>query len=152
MSMNWPYGSDHSWEKRTLHTGVGGGVSLTRQSFRDEADINKIIARFEKTGMTESLNSREPFYGDVSELVDYHACLNIVHEAQGLFNQMSAEIRNRFDNDPRKMIEFLDNPANLEEAISLGMAVRRPEGGGESAVNAPGSTITAGTSVNTPAV
>ena len=37
--------------------------SLTKQAERDSSDINKIIARFERTGMIENINSREPFYG-----------------------------------------------------------------------------------------
>lgn len=119
------------------------GASMTKQSFADEVDINKILARFDKTGMISHLNQGQPFYGDVSEIADYQTALNVVHQAETLFGQMSAEIRERFGNDPALMIKFLDDPQNLQEAIDLGMVVKRPEvasggdSGGKPAEGAP---------------
>jgi hypothetical protein len=34
---------------------------------------------------------------------------------------LPANIRSRFDNDPAKLIDFMENPANREEAESLGL-------------------------------
>lgn len=113
------------------------GPSLTKQSFAGDTDINKIIAKFEKTGMIEHVNRRQPFYGDVSEYRGYQESLEMVREAQELFNNMSANIRERFENDPVKMIEFLDNPANLQEAIDLGMVLPDPRRGQGSPENVP---------------
>lgn len=110
-----------------IHDGVDTGPGKTKQSFRDEVNINKIVASFEKTGMVTHLNSREPFYGDVSEIVSYQDALNIVNKANELFNGMDARVRERFANDPAKMIEFLEDEKNLDEAVKLGMAVKRPE-------------------------
>jgi len=86
-----------------------GGPSMTKQSFADETDINKIVARFEKTGLIEHLNSREPFYGDVSDIVGYQEALNVVQKADDLFNAYPAKVRERFDNDPVKFIEFISD-------------------------------------------
>lgn len=102
------------------------GSSLTKQSFRDECDVNKIIARFEKTGMLEALNKKVPFYGDVSELKGYHEALQTVVAAEELFSSMSAEIRDRFKNDPNEMIAFLDDVRNRDEAVKLGMVLPLP--------------------------
>lgn len=107
-------------------TDINTGVTMTKQADRDEADINQIIKRFEKTGML-TVNQREAFFGDVSGLTDYKTALDTVNEANNLFKGMSAEIRTRFDNDPALMIQFLDNEDNYEEAVKLGMVVRRPE-------------------------
>lgn len=104
-----------------------GEVSRTKQAFKPVVDINNIVARFARTGMIEHVNRREPFYGDVSTIVDYQTCLNVVNKAKELFGNMSAKVRERFHNDPAEMISFLENPANLQEAIDLGMAVKRPE-------------------------
>lgn len=103
-----------------------GEVSRTKQSFKDQTDINKIIARFGRTGMLTHVNTRQPFYGDVSMIDSYQSCLNVVKEAQELFAGMSSAVRKRFGNDPSEMISFLQDPANLDEAVSLGMAVKRP--------------------------
>lgn len=99
--------------------------SMTKQSFRDESDINKIVASFMKTGVLPTRGG-QPFYGDVSDIGDYQSCMNKVIEAQELFAQMDASIRERFDNDPGKMLDFLENPGNLDEAVKLGMVVKRP--------------------------
>lgn len=99
--------------------------SITKQSFADEVDINKIVDGFMKSGFLPQ-RAGSPFYGDVSDISDYQDCLNKVIEAQGLFNSMPANIRDRFNNDPAALIAFLDNPANLDEAVSLGMVVKRP--------------------------
>lgn len=112
-----------------IHEGVDCSVepSRTKQSFRDDVNINKIIARFDRTGMVSHLNSKTPFYGDVSSIVGYQEALNKVKEADELFGRMSAEIRNRFKNDPALMIEFLSDPVNNAEALKLGMIVAPPE-------------------------
>jgi len=106
---------------------VDTGPGLTKQSFGNEVDINKIIAGFEKTGMVNHLNSKEPFYGDVSEIVDYQTCLEIVKKSEELFNGMDAKVRARFNNNPAEMVEFLNDPSNLKEAMDLGMVLERPK-------------------------
>lgn len=103
------------------------GKSMTKQAFKDEVDINKIVKQFEKTGMVEHLNENQPFYGDVSELKGYQEALNVVNEADALFMAMSPAIRERFDNDPAKMIRFLEDPKNNKEAVDLGMVVEQPK-------------------------
>jgi hypothetical protein len=40
--------------------------------------------------------------------------------------RLPAELRARFENDPAKLIEFIDNSENLDEAINLGL-VNKPE-------------------------
>lgn len=109
-----------------MHKGVSTGPGLTKQAFADEVDINKIVAGFEKTGMVTHLNEMEPFFGDVSHLVAYQECLDIVKTAESLFNGMDARIRERFKHDPMEMIDFLQDSRNLDEAVKLGMAVKRP--------------------------
>lgn len=97
------------------------GPGRTKQSFKDEVDINKIIKKHARTGMITHVNKKQPFYGDVSSIGSYQESLEIVRNAEELFGNMSAEIRNRFNNEPQEMIDFLANPANKEEAIKLGM-------------------------------
>lgn len=98
-----------------------GGPSLTKQQFTNDVDINNIVAKFDKTAMLEHVSKANGFYGDVSEIADYKDALNTVIQAEELFYGMSAKIRDRFANDPAKMIEFLQDKGNLDEAISLGM-------------------------------
>ena len=105
---------------------AAAGPSRTKQSFAAECDIKKIVAKFAKTGMIRHLNAKAPFYGDVSNIVNYQESLGVVMEAQELFRGLSADIRNRFENDPQKLINFLNNPANLKEAQELGIVKKPP--------------------------
>lgn len=109
---------------------IGGGESKTKQSFRDKCDINKIIAKYQKTGMLRNLNNGQPFYGDVSMFKDYKQSLDKVNDATELFMKMSPTIRERFKNDPAEMIKFLENKNNLKEAQELGMVVKPPKEAG----------------------
>lgn len=103
-----------------------GDKVLTVQSDADEANINKIVAKMEKGQMSFRMNAAPPFYGDVSEFDGLADAVEKVLSANDLFMDMSASIRERFDNDPVKMVEFLEDEANRAEAIKLGMVIEEP--------------------------
>lgn len=99
--------------------------SLTVQAPADEVDINKIMARVLK-GHTVLTSAGTPFYGDVSEFDGLQDALIKVQEADELFMQYPAELRSKFENDPVKFVDFMMDPANLDEAIKLGLAKPKP--------------------------
>lgn len=103
------------------------GPTRTKQAYKGKVDINQIVARHAKTGMIDHLNSKRPFYGDVSGLGGLQESIDKVREAEELFMQMSATIRKKFENNPVNMVKFLEDPKNREEAISLGMIKKPPE-------------------------
>lgn len=102
-----------------------GDRGLTVQADRDEVDINKIVARFKKTGSLPEMRG-DAFYGDVSEFDGLADAYMKIKAAEELFMQYPADLREKFGNDPVEMVEFLQNPANLESAVDMGLAVRRP--------------------------
>lgn len=101
--------------------------SLIQQSDMDSADINKIMARYEKTGVLidANLSERKPMYGDFTEIKDYHQMLSGIRNVERAFELLPAKIRNRFENDPQQLIDFLENPENNKEAVELGLKDRR---------------------------
>lgn len=111
-------------------TDFSEALSLTHQSFKDECDINIIIDRLDVSGFLDQPGRRSPQYFDASEVPDYQAALNQVIYAQSLFADLDASIRKRFSNDPANFVDFFNDPANQEEAIRLGLAVRVPEAEG----------------------
>lgn len=100
---------------------------LTVQSSRDEVDINKIVSRMER-GLAVPVMKGQPFYGDVSGFSGLQDAIIKVQESRELFAQYPADVRARFNNDPLKLVEFLSDGKNLDEAVKLGLAVKRPEG------------------------
>jgi phage internal scaffolding protein len=93
--------------------------SLAQQHFKDECDINYILKTFGIEAL--AVNPLTPRYGDFTDVVDYHSALNAVIAAEDEFMTLPAHIRTRFDNDPSKLIDFMENPANRSEAESLGL-------------------------------
>lgn len=104
-----------------------GDRGFTVQADREDADINKIIARFNKSGQLPPTFRGEPFYGDVSELGDLQESLIKIKEADELFMSYPAELRERFENDPVKLVDFLKDEKNRKEAEDLGLVVRQPK-------------------------
>lgn len=66
----------------------------------------------------------EPVFADLSEVKDLQSIEQKLVEAKDAFMKVPANIRRRFDNKPLKMIEFLNEPDNLEESYKIGLRVR----------------------------
>ena len=94
--------------------------TLAQQHFKEECDINTILQKFNITGLLPEA-PLSPRYGDFSGIGDYHSALNRVIAAQMEFEGLPAQIRARFDNDPAKLIDFLGDDKNREEAEELGL-------------------------------
>lgn len=99
----------------------------TKQSFKDECDINNIMKRYNATGAITHLNMRTPEYGDFSSPLDFQSALNTVMEGEAMFADLPSYLRDRFGNDPKQLLEFLADDANREEAIKLGIVQAPPE-------------------------
>lgn len=93
----------------------------TRQSCKDECDINKIMARYHKNGVLPKMILENPIFGDFSSMPDYQESMGIVIKAQSQFNALSAELRNRFGNDPAKFLDFCSKEENRDEMKKLGL-------------------------------
>lgn len=94
---------------------------VTDQQFADQVDINEIVAKFQKTGQINHLNKMQGMIADVSEIPDLLESMQTVTKAQQTFAQLPAHLRDRFGNSPVQLINFLQNPENDQEAVSLGL-------------------------------
>lgn len=98
--------------------------SLTQQHFKDECDINLIIKRFTKNDLALMAMMSDMQYGDYSTSVDFHEAMNIVIRAQEQFEALPSSVRDKFDNDPSKMLDFVSKKENIEESVKLGLLNR----------------------------
>lgn len=98
----------------------------TQQAFKDEADINFLMKRFEKTGILPQGRQNAPVYVDATQF-DFTDAQNRVAEVRGVFSQLDARTRARFENDPARMLDFLSDPANNAEAIKMGLMAKPAE-------------------------
>lgn len=92
--------------------------SLTQQHFADQCDINNILADYQNTGVLPE--KAGAIYGDFTSYDDFATNFNRLREAQEAFNQLPADLRFKFHNDPALFIDFALNPANLPEMHKMG--------------------------------
>lgn len=93
--------------------------SLTQQHFKEECDVNQILAKFVKTGILENIGPGA--YVDLGEPYDYMTALETIRNADLMFNELPSHIRKEFSNDPAKYLEFVYDPKNKERGIELGI-------------------------------
>lgn len=98
------------------------GKEPAQQQFKDDCDINSIMARFQKTGAIDHVAVYQPEYG-LATPQDLHAAMNLITKAERMFADLPSSLRRRFDGDPRKLFEFVQNHENADEAKELGLAL-----------------------------
>lgn len=99
----------------------------TKQAFRDESNINNIVAQFLKTGTLEFTRKHEPQYGDVTG-ADFQTAMDTILAAKSMFADLPAKLRSRFANDPAQFLDFVQDEDNREEATRLGLLKPRAPG------------------------
>lgn len=77
------------------------------QSERNRSDINNIVARAHKTGQLPVLVGRKPV-PSMPDVESYQDAMNKVVFAQQQFERLPSEIRTKFSNDPRNMLDAIE--------------------------------------------
>lgn len=91
------------------------GESRTKQAFKDDCDINKILAKAQKVGTLSHLQRHGAFYGDFSEApADLMEAQALLERGQVIFDELPSEIRKEFKNKPMAFFEFVNDPANKD--------------------------------------
>lgn len=109
------------WCRRPGRTDQDGNpIYVTEQHSKEACDVNSIIQHYKAGELIGHISRIEGRYGDVSAM-DYKTALDLVTGAMSLFEELPSKIRNRFDNDPAKLLGFMEDPANRSEAIELGL-------------------------------
>lgn len=106
------------------------GESLTQQHFLEECDVNRIMQRYQETGVLIDpmiVQRRHPVFGEFDFEFDLREAMDMVNNAYEQFYQLPSRIRERFDNSPAKLLDFVRNPDNYDEALKLGLVKPRPE-------------------------
>jgi len=108
-----------------MRVAIATGDGLTEQNHKDETDINNIVRKYNKTGLIDHLNQFEKQYADMTGY-DYQDAMNTVAAANTMFEGLPSAIRNKFDNDPAKFIDFVDDESNADKLVEMGLA-KKPE-------------------------
>ncbi len=108
----------------------------TKQSFKDECDINQIMAKYQKTGALAHVNQHGAEYGFATS-DDFATSMRIVTQAQEMFDGLPSTIRTRFANDPAQFLDFVQDANNKDQMVDMGLIDKVTE---EDPTKAPNNT------------
>ncbi len=97
----------------------------TKQSHRDETDIVKIMARFDKTGTISHLEKHEGVYADFSDF-DFHEQTRKLTRGREIFDDLPAELRKEFGQSPAAFFEYVNDPKNIDDLKKRLPALAKP--------------------------
>lgn len=93
--------------------------SRAQQHFRDECDINVLVARFQRTGMAPP--PQAPDLAVFDQVFDFQTAMDAVVSARESFQALPSAVRSRFHNDPGEFLAFIHDDDNRSEALKLGL-------------------------------
>lgn len=118
--------------------------SLTKQSFKDSTDINKIINKHARAGTLSHLEQFGGQYGDFSDF-DFFEAQTRLARARSIFEQLPPQVRADFANDPSRFFEFVagKSPSELRQELPqlLDKGVQWPNLRPQRAVDAAGDAV-----------
>ncbi len=97
----------------------------TKQSFKDETDIQKIMARADRAGTISHLEKFEGVYADYSDF-DFFEQTQKLTRGREIFDELPAELRQEFGQSPAKFFAYVNDPANLGELQKKLPALAKP--------------------------
>lgn len=110
----------HAYSPRYRSSISFTGKGRTKQEFKDESDINQIMARYMRTGNLDNVTTRLPQFVDVDGS-DFQQAMLVVAESKSMFQELPANIRTQFENDPGKFLDFVHDPKNRAEMAEMGL-------------------------------
>lgn len=105
------------------------GESMTKQAHKDECDINRIVSRYERSGVNPFAMPQASYGGEIVEVgaATFHEAMGVVASAGEAFEALPSHMRKRFNNSPHELLAFLGDAKNLDEAVRLGLVEAPPE-------------------------
>lgn len=95
--------------------------SRVQEHFQNSTNVNHIMARYQKTGDASILNRVRTEYGTFDQFQDLSQYTSKLARAEEAFSALPQSIQKQFDWQPSKMLEFIDDPRNFDEAVKIGL-------------------------------
>jgi len=90
------------------------GDGRTKQAFKDQTDINKILAKAQRTGTISHLAKYQGEYGDFTDVDDLLTAYQRLERGNQIFSELPSEVRAEFKQDPASFFKFVNDPANID--------------------------------------
>jgi hypothetical protein len=98
----------------------------TKQSFKDETDINKLIARAARGETISHLAKYEGVYGDFTDFPDLMEAQARLMRGQQIFDELPGEVKREFGQDAGRFFEYVNDPANADRLGDLIPGLAQP--------------------------
>lgn len=96
--------------------------SRTQKQFIDECDVNNILRNYVSSGVLTHTSDKQLFFADVSSAPsDYYEARKLLNDSKAAFDELPANVREKFDNNPFNVVKFLSDDKNFDEAVKLGL-------------------------------
>lgn len=93
----------------------------TQQQFKDECDINNIMAKYQVTGVVDHVAKYDGQYGEIPE-IDYHKAMTVIADANSMFEELPSSVRDHFNNDPAGFLKFCEDEENIDKLREWNLA------------------------------
>ncbi len=97
----------------------------TKQCFKDDCDIDKIMQRFEQTGTISHLEKFQGVYADFSDF-DFQEQQNKLARGGEIFDALPAELRREFGQSAEAFFRYVNDPANAKDLRKKLPALAKP--------------------------
>jgi len=94
-------------------TTVTGQKNRVEQSFAEDLDINRMLEPMHKKGLLRHSVKFEGEYDDIPA-GDFQEAQFIVARGKSMFEQLPSKTRLKFENNPAKFMQFVQNPENID--------------------------------------
>jgi len=86
----------------------------TKQAFKDETDINKILFRAQKAGVMSHLEKYQGSYGDFADYDFFEETMKMT-KGREVFDALPSELRTEFNQSPAEFFDYVNDPANIDD-------------------------------------
>lgn len=91
----------------------------TKQSFKDETDINKLLAKAARGESLSHLQRHGASYGDFTDMPDLLEAQTRLSRGQAIFAELPGEIRREFNQSAGAFFAFVNDPENSKDLARL---------------------------------
>lgn len=101
-----------------------GGPTMTKQSFADQCDINRIVSNFQKTGFVDHARKSAARYGDQTELTFFET-QTAVANIKSIYEGLNVDRRGLFES-VYDFINAVADPTQTSRLIEAGLLPEAP--------------------------
>lgn len=99
---------------------------MTKQSFKDQCDINNILKKAQRTGSLAHVQKYPTAVYAEFDGVDLLGAFERAERAKQIFADLPSEVRSEFDQDPFAFVKFAADPENIGRLAELLPAIAEP--------------------------